>query len=109
MVGNPDFTRRSLSKGAKVVVRDERHGQLYGLEREGQMFRCASWGRVLMGLSDEYRNIAIYGAMDTLPHNARNGFGYLFLYENKWYILLVGECSAFLVSGSDPTKLDTVV
>ena len=80
MIGNLDFTRKSLSNGAKVVVQEEaceeRHGQLLGLERGGQMFRCAStdaagtWGRVLMELSDEHRKFAINSAVDTLPHNA---------------------------------------
>ena len=75
MVGNPDFTRKSLSNGAKVVVQEEaceeRHGQLPGLERGGQMFRCAStdaagtWGRVLMEQSDEHRKFAINSAVDT--------------------------------------------
>ena len=43
MVGNPDFTRKFLSNGAKVVVQEkackERHGQQVGFERGGQMFR----------------------------------------------------------------------
>ena len=75
MIGNLDFTRKSLSNGAKVVVQEEaceeRHGQLLGLERGGQMFRCAStdaagtWGRVLMEQSDEHRKFAINSAVDT--------------------------------------------
>ena len=80
MVGNPDFNRVSLSKGAKLVVQEEaceeRHEQLLRHEREGQMFRCTSsdaagiWSRVLMDLSDEHRKFAINSAVDTLPHNA---------------------------------------
>ena len=80
MVGNPNFNRKSLSKGAKLVVQEEaceeRHEQLLGLKREGQMFRCTSsdaagtWGRALMELSDEHRKFAINSAVDTLPHNA---------------------------------------
>ena len=80
MVANPDFSRQSLSKIAKAVVQeetfDERHEQLLGLQREGQMFQCASsdaaaiWGRVLLQLSDDHRKFAINSAVDTLPHNA---------------------------------------
>ena len=80
MIDNPDSTRTSLSNGAKMMVQeeafDERHQQLLGLEREGQMFRCVSpnaadtWGKVLMELSDEHRKFAINSAVDTLPHNA---------------------------------------
>ena len=42
LVGNPDFTRRSLSNQAKAMVQEEacneKHDQLLSLEREGQMF-----------------------------------------------------------------------
>ena len=57
-------------------VFDERHEQLLSLEREGQLFRCASsdaaaiLGRVLIELSDELRKFAINSVVDTLPHNA---------------------------------------
>ena len=80
MAASPDFTRRSLSNGAKVMVQqevfEERHEQLRSLEREGQLFRCASsdaaaiLGRVLIELSDELRKFAINSVVDTLPHNA---------------------------------------
>ena len=80
MVGNPDINRKSLARGAKLMVQEEaceeRHKRLLSLEREGQMFRCtssdaaATWGQALMELSDEHRKFAINSAVDTLPHNA---------------------------------------
>ena len=80
MIGNPDITRKALSREAKLIVQeetyDERHKRLLDQEREDQMFRCSSsdaagiWGRVLMELSDEHRKSAINSAVDTLPHNA---------------------------------------
>ena len=46
MEGNPDFTRKSLSNGAKLLVEEEtyegKRDHLLSLEREGQMFRSAS-------------------------------------------------------------------
>ena len=42
MVGNPDISRKSLTRGAKLIVQEEaceeRHKCLLNLEREGQMF-----------------------------------------------------------------------
>ena len=80
MVANPDFTRKSLSKGAKVLVEEEsleeQHDRLLSQEKEGQMLRCASsdaaslWGKALTRLSDEAKKFAVNGAVDTLPHNA---------------------------------------
>ena len=80
MVGNPDFTRRSLSNQAKAMVQEEvcneKHDQLLSLEGEGQMFRLASsdaaeiWGRTLVELSDKHRKFTINSTVDTLPHNA---------------------------------------
>ena len=80
MIGNPDINRKSLARGAKLIVQEEafeeRHERLLSQEREGQMFRCTSsdaadiWGRALMDLSDEHRKFAINSAVDTLPHNA---------------------------------------
>ena len=46
MVGNPDFSMKSLSNGAKVLVDEEAnekiHDQLLSPEKEGQMFRNTS-------------------------------------------------------------------
>ena len=57
MIGNPDINRKSLARGAKLIVQEkafeERHERLLSQEREGQMFRCTSsdaadiWGRAL--------------------------------------------------------------
>ena len=46
MVGDPDFTRKSLSNGAKALVDEEANekirDRLLSLEKEGQMFRNTS-------------------------------------------------------------------
>lgn len=80
MVGNPDFTRKSLSNGAKVLVVEEANEEildrLLSLEKEGQMYRNTSsdaaklWGSVLVHLPDEQMKFALNSAVDTLPHNA---------------------------------------
>ena len=80
MLGNPDFTRRSLSSGAKRLVDEEayeeRRNHLLSLEKEGQMFRNTSteaaeiWGNTLIEIPDEQRKFALNSAVDTLPHNA---------------------------------------
>ena len=80
MEGNPDFTRKSLSNGAKLLVEEEtyegKRSHLLSLEREGQMFRSASpdaaelWGSTLLQLPDDPRKFALNSALDTLPHNA---------------------------------------
>jgi hypothetical protein len=80
MEGNPDFTRKSLSNGAKLLVEEEtyegKRSHLLSLEREGQMFRSASpdaaelWGSTLVQFSDDPRKFALNSALDTLPHNA---------------------------------------
>ena len=77
MVGNPDISRKSLTRGAKLIVQEEacgeRHERLLSLEREGQMFRCtssdaaATWGQALIKLLDEHRKFAINSAVHTLP------------------------------------------
>ena len=79
MVGNPDFTRKSLLNGAKLLVEDDTHegryNHLQSLEKEGQMFRNTSsdasevWGKALMFSLDEERKFALNSAPDTLPHN----------------------------------------
>ena len=80
MVGNPDFTRKSLLNGAKLLIEEDAHegryNHLLSLEKEGQMFRNTSsdaaevWGKALMLLLDEERKFALNSALDTLPHNA---------------------------------------
>ena len=79
MEGNPDFTRKSLSNGAKLLVEEEAYEEkrdhLLSVEREGQMFRSASpdaaelWGSTLVQLPDDPRKFALNSALDTLPHN----------------------------------------
>ena len=90
MIGNPDITRKALSREAKLVVQEEAYEErqkwFLDLEREGQMFRCSSsdtvgiWGRVLMELSDEYRKFTINSAVDNLPYNAN-----LYLWQKRSY------------------------
>ena len=80
MVSDPNFSRKSLSKRAKLVVEEEsldvRRNHLLSLEREGYMFRISSpdvaevWGRSLMQLPDDVRKFALNSAVDRLPHNA---------------------------------------
>ena len=80
MVGDPDFTRKSLSNGAKALVDEEANekirDRLLSLEKEGQMFRNTSsdaanvWASVLVYLPDELMKFALNSAVDTLPHNA---------------------------------------
>ena len=63
MVSDSNFSRKSLSKRAKLVVEEEsldvRRNHLLSLEREGHMFRTSSpdaaevWGRSLMQLPDD--------------------------------------------------------
>ena len=72
MEGNPDFTRKSLSNGAKLLVEEEtyegKRDHLLSLEREGQMFRSASpdaaelWGSTLVQLPDDPRKFALNSA-----------------------------------------------
>ena len=80
MMSNPNFSRRSISRGAKLMVREEAievsQDHLLSLDKEGHMFRCTStdaaeiWGESLMCLPDDVRKFALNSAMDTLPHNA---------------------------------------
>ena len=80
MAGNPDFTRKSLSNSAKLLVEEDAHevryNHLLSLEKEGQMFRNTSsdasevWGKALMLLLDEERKFALNSALDILRHNA---------------------------------------
>ena len=80
MVGDPNFTRKSLSNGTKALVEDDanemRRDELLSLEKEGQMFRhhtCESaglGGRTLLQLPEEHRRFVTNGAVATLPHNA---------------------------------------
>ena len=80
MMNDPNFSRKTLSKGAKLLVEEEsfeeRHQHLVSLEKGGQMFSIASidaadiWERALVQLSDDQRKFALNAALDTLPHNA---------------------------------------
>ena len=82
MVGSPDFTRKSLLNGAKLLIEEDAHegryNPLLSLEKEGQMFRNTSsdaaegWSKALMLLLDEERKFALNSALDTLPHNANH-------------------------------------
>ena len=83
MAANPDFTRKSLSKGAKVLVEEEsleeRRDKLLSLEKEGQMLRCASsdaadlWGKALSRLSDEHKKFALNSVVDTREGGREGG------------------------------------
>ena len=75
-MSNPDFTRRSLSTGAKVIIEDEvnedRPAKLQHFQKEGQMFRITTanlWGKALTQLPEEHMHFALNSAVDTLPHN----------------------------------------
>ena len=80
IVGNPDFTRKSLLNSAKLLVEEETHkgryNPLLSQEKEGQMFRNTSsdaaevWSKALLLPRDEERKFALNSALDTLPHNA---------------------------------------
>ena len=80
MMNDPNFSRKTLSKGAKLLVEEEsfeeRNQHLVSLEKGGQMFSIASiyaadiWERALVQLSDDQRKFALNAALDTLPHNA---------------------------------------
>ena len=98
MMANPDYSRRSLSNGAKTMIEDdineEKFDYLLSLEKEGQMLRNTTpesaklWGQALLQLSDDQMKFALNGALDTLPHNAN-----LHLWKKKEHekCLLCGE------------------
>ena len=80
MVIDPNFSRKSVSKEAKLVVEEEtnetRRLHLLALEKEGQIFRVTSpdaanvWCSVLRQLPDDQRKFVLNSTLDTLPHNA---------------------------------------
>ena len=80
MIQNPDFTRKSLNKAAKLLVSEDDEDQhltsLQRLEKQGHMSRCSSpdgmkfWAKAMEGLKDEHQKFVLNSAVDTLPHNA---------------------------------------
>ena len=80
MIHNPDFTRKSLTRAAKSLIRvgdDDHHVNcLQQLRKQGHMSRCSSpegakiWAKALEGMKDEHLKFALNSAVDTLPHNA---------------------------------------
>ena len=80
MIHNPDFSRRSLASGAKLLVREDDQDRLLNslrqLEKQGHMLRCSSperakiWAKALERAKDEHLKFALNSAVDCLPHNA---------------------------------------
>ena len=80
MIHNPDFTRKSLTRAAKSLIRvgdDDHHVNcLQQLRKQGHMSRCLSpegakiWAKALEGMKDEHLKFALNSAVDTLPYNA---------------------------------------
>ena len=78
-MSDPNFSRRSISRGAKQMVREEAieasQDHLLSLDKEGHMFRCTStdaaeiWGESLICLPDDVWKFALNSALDTLHHN----------------------------------------
>ena len=80
MIQNPDFTRKSLNKAAKLLVsegdEDQHLTYLQCPEKQGHMSRCSSpdgmkfWAKAIEGLKDEHQKFVLNSAVNTLSHNA---------------------------------------
>ena len=126
MVSNPNFSKRSLSKGAKLMVEEEtvevRWNHLLSLEREGHMFRITSpdaaevWSRYLIRLPDDVRKFALSSAVDRLPRNAnlhlwrkRGDDTCRLCGERQTFIHVLNACPVALMASRYNTRHDAVL